>query len=412
MPLRPPVSSRFRAAPLTAAAAAAVLLTALPARAQEAAEAGPYYLGASLGAYHSSNVYQQASGGSSDTILSSSLLAGLDKRFGRQRLFVDASVQHNRYQQNSRLNHLGYNLRGGLEWATVGNLSGEVSADLRRSLADYNVGGIQPIFVKNTEDNRQLQAIARLGLVTKLTLEGTLTHRDRRFSAVEYDSLEYRQNAGSLGLFYKPSEPLRLGVALRHTRGEYPHYRRLSSGATQADEFSRNDLDLSAEWNPSSAHSLDARVSVSRSTHDAASARNLRGLTGALAWAWRPGGRLSLQTRIARDSGIESYYLGVGNLSADYTTITTSFQTRAVYELSHKLQLEAGFSYGRADRDNSLLATQANDHTRSYSVGLRWQPRRALELGCNLTQQTRDSTVPGYAYDARTYGCYIQGILR
>lgn len=383
------------------------------AAASAAAETSPYYIGASLGYYHASNVFRAANSPNSDNVTNATLLAGVDQNIGRQRLFGDVSVQRSTYQNNSQLDNTGYSYKAGLDWATIERLSGQFLVNNRRSLADYNANaGATAITGKNIEDNRQALATVRLGLVTAYSAEASYEHRTRSFSAPEYQRLEYSQNAASLGLYYRPSAAWRLGVAARHTKGESPYFIVPTSGPAIADEYTRKDIDFTAQWNATGSSSLFARLSRSRSTHSASSSRDLSGLTGSLVWVLAPGGRWSLTSRISRDSGAEAYYLGVANLTSDMNQVVRSAQTQLSYEITGKLFLDAGLSYSQVKRTDDLLASNSTDSNRGYNLGLRWKALRNVELGCTINQQNRGSTVAAYAYDARSYGCYVQGMLR
>lgn len=374
----------------------------------------PYYLGTSIGYYHASNVFRTPSAPNSDNITSYSLLAGLDQPIGRQRLFADATVQRSTYKNNSQLDYTGYTLRGGVDWATIERLSGTLLVNNRRKLADYNssASGVQT-FAKNIEDNRQVQATARLGVITRYSLEAMAEHRSRSFSAEAYNRQEYEQDAGSLGLFYRPSGAWKFGVAGRYTRGERPFYFQPADGPAIEDRYRRRDIDLTAQWRATGSSSLDARLSRSRTSHSATGASALSGATGSLAWNWAPGGRWSLNTRLARDSGAESYYLGIENLSADLNQVVKSAQSQLNYELTGKLILTGGLNISHVERDDdSNDLNDGRDRTRGYNVGLRWLATRNIELGCSWNQQRRNSTQANYEYDAKTYGCYLQGTLR
>jgi outer membrane protein assembly factor BamA len=388
----------------------ALPLLALAGLAQ--AETSPYYLGASLGYYHASNLYRSSGTPTSDQLSNATLLAGLDANLGRQRLFGDATVQRSQYQDNSDLNNTGYTLRGGMDWATVGNLSGTVSVDGRRNLASYNVIGVESIRAKNIETVRGAQATARLGLSGPFSLEAGLSHRNLDYSAEAYRTLEYRQTGSSLGLYYRPSSAWRFGTAARYTQGKRPKYLLNSDGSYGADDYTRKDWDLLAQWKATGSSSLDARISRTWSTRSIQGGRSLSGLTGALSWNLNPGGRWSLNTRISRDSGLESYYLGIVGLNADYDTLTRGLQSQLRYELGNKLYASAGFNYSAIKRSASLITTESRDTNRGYSLGLVWQVLRNVELGCQFNQQSRGSTIAQYVYDAKSYGCYAQGLLR
>jgi len=402
--------------PFAASLAAALVAGLFSAGAH--ADANPYYIGASLNLSHVSNIYRQNNNANNDVVSTAGLLAGLDQRFGRQRLFADASLQANRYRSNTALNNRGYTLKAGLDWSTVERLSGTVSVNNSRSLASYNIGsGVQPIFKKNVEDNKQLDVVVRLGLVSKYSLELQGGLRSRRFTAQEYARLEFDQKRASLGLVYRPSSDLRLGVAGRFTRDEYPRYTLLNplSGSYSGSYFERKDLDLTGRVALSGASTVEGRISSGKSKLKSGRGQDFSGVTGQLSWVWQPTARWNLSTSISRDTGLEtSFFNFAGNsLSSDQNRISTGAQFSANYELSAKLLLTAGFSTSKTDRREEFLNQQSSsyDRDKSLSLGARWMYSRGIQLGCQYSKSSRDSSIAVYAFDADSYGCYGQIIL-
>lgn len=382
------------------------------------AEANPYYVGAALNLSHVSNIYRQNSNANNDTVSTASLLAGLDQRFGRQRLFADASLQANHYQSNSGLNNRGYTLKAGLDWATVERLSGSLSVNNSRSLANYNIGsGVAPIFKKNIEDNKQLDLVARLGLATKISMEAQGGLRSRRFTAQEYARLEFDQKRASLGLFYRPSSDLSVGLAGRVTRDEYPRYNLVNpiTGSYTASVFERKDLDLTSRIVLSGASTVEGRLSSGRSKVKSGQGRDFSGITGRVSWLWQPTARWNLSSSISRDTGLETSFFNFGgnSLSSDQNRISTAAQFSANYELSAKLTLNAGFSTSKTDRRDEFLNQQSSsyDRDKSLNLGARWAYSRGIQLGCQYSKSSRDSSISVYVFDADSYGCYGQIIL-
>lgn len=387
----------------------------LPALAQQS----PYYLGGSLGVTQVSNLYRTPEGQprNNDTVTTASLLAGLDQRLGRQRLFGDVSLRHNRYKNNRSLGNDAYGLNAGLDWQTVNRLSGQFSVGSNRSLAPFNPGNAPAITRKNIEQADQARVSLRYGLLSLLSLDASLQHRRRDYSAVEYDPYDYRQDTLSLGLNYRPSALLRLGIALRHGEGKYPHYRKV--GATyQAEDFTTRSVDLTGDWTASGASTLSARLSASKRDHSAAGARDFSGATGSLSWRWQPSAKLLINTSLTRDTGDESSFFSlgtIGGIANDYSRLTNSLQVNASYELSGKLLLDAGLSYADRDLSNSFGSsrTESGDRSTSLSLGGRWLFSRSGLLGCNINHDTRSGqSALSTPYSANSYGCYAQLTLR
>lgn len=378
------------------------------------ADANPYYFGGSLSVNQVSNIYRQSNNTNNDTVSTASVLAGLDQSFGRQRLFADGSLNTSRYRSNADLNNNGYNLKAGLDWSTVERLSGTVSVNNSRALGTYNVRDVAPILKKNIEDNNQLEAVARLGLVTKFTLEAIGAYRTRRFSAAEYAQLEFDQNRFSLGIVYRPSTDLSLGVAGRITKDKYPRYS-FSGGSYNPGEFERKNIDLTSRWTISGASALEGRLSSGSSKVVNGVGTDFSGLTGLIGWTWQPTARWNLSTTLSRDTGLETSFFSQGTsiFNADQNRLTNALRFNANYEWSSKVALNAGFSLSKTDRTNEFLGQRASNYDRDtlFNLGVRYQLSRGIQLSCQYSKQARDSSTALYVYDANSYGCSGQIIL-
>nr|WP_310270010.1 outer membrane beta-barrel protein [Roseateles saccharophilus] len=414
MPTKPSHHCRWAAlAPLAAA-----LLANQAAQAQTD-DTTPFYVGGSLGLAHVSNVYRESTATNNDRVTSVGLLGGIDKKLGRQHLTLDGSVQDNRYSENRDLNNLSYTLKGAVNWQTVGNLSGVLSAKSDRSLADFNIGnGVDPILKKNIEREDEYQALVRLGVATRYTLEAGWSHRRRDFSASEYDRFNFHQNTGSFGIYATPGANVRLGLAARHTRGQNPRYpvgfaldpETLQIVVVSApNDYTRNDLDFTTKWSTGGRSTLNTRISRSK-THNSLDTRlrDLSGTTGSLGWNWQPTAKLQLNLQYARDTGQESLVQ-----AADLNRVYTSQQLGGSYALTSKLSLSAKGSRNRSTRTNSTGAAvvDALDDFKTYNLGVRWAFSRGISLSCQYDHADRDNSVPQYVYSASSYGCTAQAIL-
>lgn len=396
-----------------------LLTLALLATGHAAAQQSPYYIGGSLSVTHVSNIYHTTEGEptNNDTVTTTSLLAGLDQHLGRQRLFGDLALRNNHYQNDNSLSNNGYTLNAGLDWETVNRLSGQLSINSNQALAAFNSGDAPSVTEKNIERSNQARAVVRYGLASLLTLEGSLTYRRRDYSLIDYDAYEYSQNALSLGLVYRPSAALSLGVAGRYTDGEYPRYSQVD-GVYQANTFKRRDIDLTSTWVASGASTLITRLSFGKRDSELASARDFSGVTGSLNWRWQPSAKLNINTILMRDTGDETSFSELdssGSVTSDYSRITTSLRINTGYALTGKVTLDAGVSVADRDLSNtsSGVTTDDNDTTTSLSLGVRWAVTRNGTLGCQLTYEKRTGGgTLSDPYSADSYGCFGRLILR
>jgi hypothetical protein len=395
------------------------------------AETSPWYVGVSERLTYESNLYRVDTGtalGSlsrGDTVSSTSLVAGLDQPLGRQRLFGNATLSVNRYNNNDYLNDNSYALTGGLDWSSVERLSGNLSVAASRNQRSFNVDSGPGVSEtrKNNESVAQVDATFRAGEVTRLTLEATLGHRRVSYSALEYTGSQYQQNRGSLGLRFRPGIAT-FGAALSLADSRYETSPAQAATGQAAEQVRRSSLDLSVNWPASGASNVYARLSPTRATYSEFTQRDFSGLTGALRWNWAPTGKLSLDTRFVHDISQDSNFETFGGATVTGTSNTgrTSTELRFTlgYEMTAKTALTAalGRTHRRLEQTAnvaglSVVTAAGSDDTNSLSIGLRWVPRRSLQVGCSVAREQRSATGRlTQAYRANTANCYGQFTLQ
>jgi hypothetical protein len=374
-----------------------------------AAEANPYYIGASESVSHDNNLIRLADGQAapdgynrSDTVLSTALQAGIDQGFGRQHLSANLSLRDLHYQRNPTFNNQGYTGNLGLDWSTVERVSGSLLATTNRSLSTFNTYGVGLLKDRNYEDSQGYNATVSVGLVTRYSLEASLGHRavSNTLDNQLVQARNFRQDTGGLTLYWQPSGATRIGLGLHETRGRYPKFRQVADGY-QADRYKQQGVDLSATLQPSGASSIDARISQQRTTYDLNQARDFSGLTGSLAWNWQATGKLRLSTRLSRDTGQDSYAVTVfGNVpgSSDTSRLVNTLRVEAYLQQTAKLTFLGSAQIAQRNVVqtviNPLLPLNANgkDSSTIGSIGARWTPLRTVTVGCDVSQEVRTAS--------------------
>ncbi len=387
----------------------------------------PYYLGASQGFTHDSNVYRIPSG-PGDNYSSSSLLAGFDQRLSRQRVFGTASVSLNRYQDQTKLNNTSYDLTAGLAWETLYNLSGSVDASLDQHLSAPAASVASPQPVRNLARRQTVGGVARWGGVSVLTVEGTLGYSSLDYSAPEYVTSESRQEYGSLGLYYRESPLLRLGVAVRADRSRTPQAFQQPDGSFLSNQVNGRHLDLLADYELTGRLNANARLSFTRQTNSsAASAADFSGLTGDIRLSYRATARIGISVFAARQAGFNTTSSGAPIVPVDPTTsaatpvaglyennrVTNSLGLGATYEATSKINVNAGLNYARArvvstrsTTSGTLGSADTVDELKGATLGVSYAIARPWLLGCNLAHDKRDvSGAVAYTYEATSIGC-------
>ncbi len=371
----------------------------------------PYYIGAGIGWTHDSNVLRQSSNAQSDSWTSVSLLGGLNKTFGRQRAYLDGNVSDNRYRDFKSLNNTSYGLNTGIDWATLGNVTGNVRYGTTQNLANRALPGVPASASRNTEKTQLAGASVRYPMNSRLALEGGLQHRAVDYSQPQYAVLENTQNVANAGVVYGLSGLLTLGVGARVTKTDTPHY-----SPAGGDKTDRNDVDFTVNWSPSGLSTISGRLSVGKEDHTRATAANFSGVTGQVAWDYRPTGRLHFNTSLARDTGSEARFIGFqggeSTVATESYRMTTTFQANATYALTGKIETNLLLSRARG----SLISQNVhsgNDTLDNIALGATYKATRNVTLNCKLGRESRSTTSAlSSSYDANTVGCLANFVLR
>jgi hypothetical protein len=322
------------------------------------------------------------------------VLVGIDQPIGRQRLFGDVALRSTRYGDERKLDNTGGSMLIGADWSALDLLSGRLSLGADRVLARYSPDQGPPGFTdRNMQDTQEFIFRGQYGLESLLAIEAGFVHRRLDFSAPqeEFANNEFEQDTVSVGLRFRPTGPLSLGIAYRRTEGRFAS----TPGGGGPDDFERDDVDLTARWVATGQSTVTARVSRTKETHNLITTRNLSTTTGALGWTFKPTGKLELGLDFIRDSGAESAF-GLGGGAppvADASVLSNTGQVRLQYDVTAKVQLTGSVRQQRRRFAGGL----GTDETLESRLGANWSVLRSLVLGCTVGREERDSTVLSYS---------------
>jgi hypothetical protein len=357
---------------------------------------------------HESNVLGSARGAErSDTVATSTLAAGLDLMLGRQRAYANASFNHQRFQSLKERDNNGYALASGLDLSSAEQLAASVKFNANQRQADFNVGGVTPVSVSNIERSEELTASVSLGGRGLLGLDLGGGQRQVSFTAPEYASREYSQDSARFGLVLRPSALLALSLGLG---GDHTRFAAAAPGQTAAERSRRRDVYGAAQWVPSGLSTVNLRLATSRVRYERATAGDFDGLTGSLAWTWRPLGKLALTSTLTRDSGQESGFLRLSSANpvsaTDFSQLSQSQGLRINHEWTGKVSMNAGLVWTQRRFVDGSTGVNSSDKTQSASWGLRWAATRTFSMTCSVLHGARKSSsnnLPSYSNDR--FGC-------
>lgn len=397
----------------------AVLALPLLSATAALAEGNPWGIAGELDITHDSNVLRAPSGAAvADTMYSVGLRGQYDQGIGRERLRVNALLEHNRFQNQHDLDNLSHELALGLSFEPGSLVFGELNLRTARSLANRSLDNGTVLAQGNLE--RQTQANLRLskGVITTWTLVGGIDAFQRRESETAYRWQDLSRNSVDLGVRYQSTPNVGLTTLLRHTQGQYPN---LGGG----DDFSRNDLEMRLTWEPSGASQLELRLVRGVESHSSTTVRDGSQWSGSVQWAWQMTGKTRLFGRLARDSDTGARDLTSGgstNTATSYNDarVRTTLDLGARWQATGKIAVDLAGSRSQRSLSASLQGGTSNstgsDRTQALQLTATYQALRNLQLSCRAARESRSTSgvVAGqsFPYSSTSYGCSVQAWLR
>ena len=384
---------------------------AISGAASAQSEERPWYVGLTLDMTHQSNPLELPPGSEhGDDIFTTTVRGGLNLPFGRQRAYANAALIYERYSEFGYRDNNGYVIGAGLDWATVERLSGNITLNANQQQSPFVIGGVIPVTVSNIERSEDLIASLRWGEKSALGLDAAIGTRQVSFSEPQYASSEYRQDNASVGISSGTGGVVNLGAGFR---GQRTKYRSAAPGQTEPDQSDRQDFYVGADWVPSGASTVNARLYYGKIEYNLATFANAEGVTGSLVWAWKPTGLVNVRTTLSRDTGQESGYLRLdpgGAVSAsDLSRLTNALTIRADYLVTGKVTLTGALGYEKRDFIDGFTGAAGNDDTKRASLGVHWDAARRVALGCNASRESRSATGFGSSsFDNDRFGCFAQ----
>lgn len=378
----------------------------------------PFTLGVSQAFTHDTNLFRSPSGTPSESDLRSvtGLAAGLNQPMGRQRLHASAAVAAHRFRDFDSLDHVASSAHAGIDWSTVERLSGTLRYAYNRSLADYGTAGAPRITTRNLESAQLAEFTARYGITARTALRAGLEHRRVDYSAQAFRDREYRQDVVALGIEHGVERALRLGVGVRHTDGRRPRFTEVSPGVFRADDSTRRDVDLTAEWTPTGRSTLNGRISHSQEDHSAPELADFSGITGSLGWDYALTGKIRMRAQFDRDTGAETRFADFTGEAPDYTLdssrVTNTAQLGLRYAPTAKIEVQTGYRHSTG-KLSSTSGESGRDTTRAVNLGIHYAISRSFDIGCQWQHERRTShTSLSSPYRATVTTCLARLALR
>lgn len=404
---------RFRCA-----VGSSVLLLCAVSTAEAGIAGTPFSLTLSEAVTHDSNVERYALG-RSDTVSTTSVGLGLDKKYGRQTYTADIQGSIQRYKNLNQYNNDGFDIALAFS-SDIGKDSkvfvNHSSTRALQSFADQDIAtGTR---LRRVVTSTTTRVTGMYGLYSKWQLVGNFVRGSTQYS----NSLTEEQTyvVGRAGVRYSPTDLLYFEGGVGRTKVDYPLLVLFDSNPAKrsvGDEVNRTDFDFTTSWTLTGFSSLRSQIRWTQERHNSKeagkpddSARDYDGLTGDVAWTYTPRGKMSYLVKLARDtnnSGGVSTLLG----STVRDRLTTTLSANALWAATYKVKVRGGVSASSLKEEESqdlgviLLNESSSGTLYSANIGVSYDFDRSWSVGCQLARSQRSRTTFNTGYTSNVVAC-------
>lgn len=403
------------------------------------AQSSPWYLIGSASVSHDDNLLRLSDGtptplglSREDTTTSTALIGGFDRVIGRQRLAADLTLRDTRYAKNERYDNQSWSGSARLDWETAGRLSGRINGSTQRNLSDFNTDQFGLLSERNYEKVESLGAVLAWGRGSNWRVEGSAGVQRRR-NSLDVPLVQARnvdQDSLGLGLVWRGSDRLEMRLGVQEARISFPTFRQTDTGY-DSDTYDQQVVEASVRWRVGGTTWLDLRLSSDEVSYGDGDLRNNDSVNGSIGLDWRPTGKLRLALRATQDREMDGYPSAVRLLPPPFPPVPVIIASQrdrrsltATLEWQATAKTFVGLTLLHAQRDltqrtlstaSGTLFGEIVEPARTDVVRLegRWNPRRWVQVGCDVRVETRRSPGPLTGnLEANRFGCYAQLMLQ
>lgn len=330
----------------------------------------------------------------SDTVSTTTGGLRFNKAYSLQRFEAGFNVERYNYSRNSNLNFTAVNYAAAWRWAITPAFRGNLTTD-RREFVD-NLADVQGQGVVNRRTNRTTALDGGYDIDGVWRVLGGVFTRDSKNSVRTFEG-DSTVTGAEVGVRYQLPYATALEYRYRNGSGEYQN--RLFGGLAGAD-FKDREHELRGEWRPGGRSTLQARIAYLDRQHDTLGARDFSGVTGQLDWGYEFTGKTSAVAGIVRELGSyqttnSSYYEG------------TRLFFAPMWKATDKITVKGRYDYGMRDFKGPLpgnVDTGRKDKIHLASVSAEYQALRALKLMTWVQQDRRTSSEAFADYKSTAVG--------
>lgn len=315
-----------------------------------------------------------------DTFLRKEAGIILDKQISLQRLYVDVSKNETTYNRNSEIDNEGKRLLGRWDWQVGVRLKGEALINHEETLVPFaDFRGIE--LNLRTRDTKSFTA--NWLIHPRWQVRGALSDVNTDYSVVSQQVANLEERAQEVGLDYLAPSRSKVGLQLRHVRGDRP-VPQLFFGQLIDNSYDQDELKAKIDWVYSAKTQLQFLGGFVERKHDELPVRDFSGFNARLNANWIATGKTMFNFGLWREIGGQSY------VTSSYT-LNQGAKLTWSWMWSAKTSFRADISREKVDFEGDLVATRS-DNKKDFSAGVQYAPIKGLTLSLTANRSERTST--------------------
>jgi hypothetical protein len=374
---------------------ALAMLAVLAWSPQALAQGNPLTLSVSQRVSYDNNFQRRSDGGPSETTSSTAASVSYLQPYGRQNYSASLAVNRDNHQTFKEYDFTGYSGNLGVS-SSIGS-RGYASLLHSVSKSQQSPDSQTGLRYSDKITTNSTSLFTQYGVSGRLGINGQLSRSSTEYSINQLNGRE--SVAFRLGANYSPSDFLSFGAGVRKS----------DQTVNVSDEkVTRYDYDVNTYWAVTGYSTLSASLALTREERSIDSDAGYRGATGSLSWAFTPGGKLSYNLSVNRDTGNSvtgtQFRVSQGQVVAriddqTQTQLTTSLSAGMNWAATSKISAGFRVTYLKfEDASKSTVTTlsgsqaqftPSDGHQVNANLSVNYDPIRWLRLGCGVDSYNR-----------------------
>ena len=304
-----------------------------------------------------------------------------NRPIGRQRLTGQVKWSRVYFDHFDQLDYTGKDYLADLEWHIANHLEGHVGGSYSQTLTPFS--DLQSTD-RNLRTIRREYANGGWRFHPSWRVRGGVSRDQYTYDSLAQKFSNRQEDAVELGLDYLPASESRIGIQLRHLKGEYPNRASLVGfGVDQG--YEQDEVKANIYWRMSGITQVQLLGGWVKRKNKIFSGRDASGANGRVTVYWAPLGKVRFTGSVWHE------FAAVEN-SLISSSLNNGASLAAAWDISAKVRMDAQLRREKRDfaaASGLVLPIDVKDTTKTASIGLTYAPRPNIQLGISAFRDER-----------------------